>query len=82
MAALETDYRSIAVAEIVFIDQPRDTVRVLRRRDDGTGEYDEQILTDGTLALSAVPGFSLSVADLWTDPRPTPLTVLAALLTP
>ena len=74
---LETDYDSIGVPEVVFVDQQQRQVRVLRRR----GEtYAESVLTTGEFALESVPGFVLQVEWLFADPRPDELNILNALL--
>src|SRR5262245_4244860 len=65
--ALETDFRAIGVREIVFIDQPRRRVRVLRPRN---GDYGEEVLTAGALTLETLGGIRLDLAWLFTDPRP------------
>lgn len=82
LMTLETDYRTIGVAEIVFVDRLRRRLRIVRRRTDAAGpaDYDEQILTSGTLALATVPGFAVEVTALFDEPRPDPLTTLNALL--
>jgi len=75
--ALETDYRSIEVPEIWFIDQPKRRVLMLRKRPDG---YAEEEVTTGTLRSEAVSGFDLSVEWLFADPRPNILDTLTKLL--
>src|SRR5439155_9204819 len=49
--ALETDYRSIGVQEIVFLDQRTSRARILRRHDDA---YIEEELTEGALTLESM----------------------------
>jgi Uma2 family endonuclease len=75
--ALETDYRAIGVREIAFIDQPKRRVRVMRRTD---GDYAQEILTAGVLALETLGGLRLDTAWLFADPRPDERETLAALL--
>ena len=77
MVELETDYDKIAVPEIVFIDQQKKRVRLLRRQND---RYDETILTTGELTFGAVPGFVLQIAWLFADPCPDEWDILNALL--
>ncbi|RME44527.1 MAG: Uma2 family endonuclease [Chloroflexi bacterium] len=77
IVALEADYRSVGVAEIWFIDQAQEQVRVLRKREEG---YTEQILTRGTLQSEVVEGFRLEVAWLFARPLPLELDTLMALL--
>jgi Uma2 family endonuclease len=76
--ALETDYRGIGVAEIVFVDQGRRLVRVLRRQDDNSYVQAEQ--NAGPLALETVAGFQIEAEWLWAEPRPAVHSTLAALL--
>ncbi len=77
IVALEADYRSIGVAEIWFIDQAREQVRVLRKREEG---YTEQVLTGGTVQSEVVEGFRLEVAWLFARPLPLELDILMQLL--
>lgn len=77
LIALETDYRSIGVPEIVFIDQQKKRVRVIRKRDD---DYEETILTEGTLSLESIAGFHIEIAWLWQDPRPNEMETVVNLL--
>lgn len=65
--ALETDYRAIGVPEIMFIDQRKHRVRILRRQAD---DYSEEVLTDGTLAFESLGGVRLRVEWLFVEPRP------------
>ena len=74
---LETDYRLIGVPEIVFVDQQKRTVRVLRKRAD---DYSEIVLTSGPLSLETVPGFTLQVENLFTNPLPDEFAILNDLL--
>lgn len=75
--ALETDYRAIGVREIVFIDQQRQSVRLLRQRTTG---YEETGQTAGELIFETVPGFVLQTEALFADPRPNEFDLLVALL--
>jgi Uma2 family endonuclease len=77
VVALEADYPSIGVAEIVFVDRRRQRVRILRKRDT---DYEEVELTDGDLALETLPGFHVQVAWLLGDERPPVRLTLDALL--
>lgn len=74
---VETDYRAISVPEIVFIDQQKLRVRLLRKRG---AIYEETILTTGEMRFETVPGFVLQVEWLFADPRPDELPILNALL--
>jgi Uma2 family endonuclease len=75
--ALETDYRAIGVAEIVFIEPRKRRVRALRRRDT---DYEETELTAGTLTLETLAGLPLKVEWLLQEPRPDELDLLIELL--
>jgi Uma2 family endonuclease len=75
--ALETDYRSIAVAEILVIDQPKRRLRILRNRGD---HYDTETLTEGTLRFETLGGITLQVEWLFQEQRPDELDLLASLL--
>ncbi len=91
LLALETDYCTLGVGEIVVINQARQTVRIIRRGDEGesvyAARYDEQNLSladdaRAALTLESLPGFSVALADIFTDTRPKPATLLARLLGP
>ena len=74
---VETDYRTLGVAEIVFIDVYKQRVRVVRR--EGT-EYLEETLTTGEWRSRALSGLNLQVSWLLTEPRPDMMNTLQALL--
>lgn len=82
LMTLQTDYRSIGVEEIVFVDRLRRQVRIVRRRADAAGpaDYGEHTITSGTLTLSTIPGFEVELVALFDEPRPDPLTILTELL--
>src|SRR5262249_6276579 len=65
--ALETDYRSVGVREIVFLDQRSSRARVLRLRGDG---YVEEELTEGVLTLETMADARLELAWFFEEPRP------------
>lgn len=75
--ALESDYCSLGVGEIWFVDQPRQRVRVLRK---GRKGYREEVLTEGILKSKAIEGFWLDVEWLFRQPRPKVRDVLKQLL--
>lgn len=74
---LETDYRSIGVAEIVFIDRPKQRLRLLRKRENG---YEEQEQTEGALRFETIASLELQIAWLFQEPRPAVYDTVAALL--
>jgi Uma2 family endonuclease len=76
--ALEIDYRAIGVAEIVFIDQRKHEVRLLRRREH---EYVEEVVTAGAIVLESVGGVRLESDWLFLEPRPGIRATVEVLLT-
>lgn len=74
---LETDYRTLGVQEILFIDPQKERVRVVQKTDGG---YSESFLYTGRLELRTVPGFWLEVDWLFTADRPKALDVALELL--
>lgn len=77
LIALEADYRSLGVDEILFIDQQRNSIRLLRKRG---AEYEVSLLTEGEWRSETVEGFAVDVAWLLKDPHPNEATTLFALL--
>jgi len=75
--ALETDYRAIGAPEIVFIDQGKHRVRVLRKQADS---YSEEILTSGVLVLESMGGLALELDWLFVEPRPDQRATVEALI--
>jgi Uma2 family endonuclease len=75
--ALETDYRNIGVGEIVFIDLPKQHVRVLRQRE---SDYEEEVVTAGPLVLEALARMRLEAAWLLAEPRPDERATVDSLL--
>jgi Uma2 family endonuclease len=75
--ALETDYCSIGVPEIVFIDQQKRHVVLLRLRENG---YDRLELNAGSLEMETVPGFAVQLDWLFDEPRPDEFDLLRILL--
>jgi Uma2 family endonuclease len=71
-------YRTIGVAEIVFIDQRKRRVRILRKRGDG---YEENEITTGAVRFETLPGFQVDVDWLFDEPRPAARGLLDRLLT-
>jgi Uma2 family endonuclease len=75
--ALETDYRTIGVAEILFIDQRKQQVRVLRKQ----SGYAEQVVTAGVLAVETLGGMALETEWLFAEPGPDERATVDRLLT-
>src|SRR5262249_12928658 len=75
--ALETDYRNIGVAEIVFVDAAQRRLLVLRRRE---SDYAAETLSTGTFHAETVPGFHFHVDMLFQDPLPNEFDLLNALI--
>lgn len=74
---METDYRAIGTAEIVFIDLGKRRVRVLRKQ---AGGYSENLLTEGALVLASMGGLSLELEWLFEEPRPNQRATVDMLL--
>jgi Uma2 family endonuclease len=74
---LESDYRQLGVPEIVFVDPRKQRVRQLNKAGD---EYDEQIITTGSLSLRTVPGFTIQAEWLFADDKPVEPDVMNDLL--
>ena len=77
LIALETDYRSLGVAEIVFIDQQKRRVRILRQREQ---DYVEAVQETGEFRPETVEGFDLQMEWIFNEPRPSELGIVTALL--
>jgi len=77
VTALEIDYRSIGVAEIVFVAPRRHEVRFLRKRQN---EYVEEIVTAGTIVLESLGDLRLETNWLFVEPRPELRVTVDALL--
>ena len=76
--ATEADYRSIGVAEIVYLDLPLRRVRILRRMEAG---YAEETLTTGQpLRLHSLEGLTLNWDWLFGEPRPDEIDTVLSLL--
>jgi Uma2 family endonuclease len=75
--ALETDYRAIGVIEIVFMDQRKRRVRILRRQEN---QYVEETVATGTVTLQTLDGIGLETDWLFTEPRPSIRATVDALL--
>lgn len=78
LITLETEYRGLGVLEMIFLDLQCHRVRVLRRQE--SGEYDEEVLTQGSLRLQAIEGIELPLAALLQEPRPDEFAAVSALL--
>jgi Uma2 family endonuclease len=74
---LETDYQSVGVNEIVFIDPRKKQVKCIHKTENG---YASQILTEGLLRFTTIPGFEIEVEWIFGIDRPDPYTVLKRLI--
>lgn len=74
MRELESDYRSIGVDEIVFIDPMLKQIRILRRDGD---EYVDDIVVEGWLELNCLLPLRFKAEWFWATPRPKILDALA-----
>jgi Uma2 family endonuclease len=77
VVSLESDYRTLGVAEIVFIDQRRRRVRILRKRGD---DYTEETVTSGRVNFESLEGLQLDTEWLFVEPRPDERAVVDELL--
>ena len=74
---METEYRTLGVPEIIFINPQKRQVRVVTKQ-----EFDYNIVTlsEGRLALESVPGFHIEVEWLFADTQPDELTTALELV--
>ena len=77
--ATETDYRAIGVVEIVYINQTKQSIRILRKPDTG---YDTETLSNEPLVLQTMNGVALEWDWIFTEPRPSVLQTVQRLLNP
>jgi Uma2 family endonuclease len=77
LRALEADYSRLGVPEVVFIDQRRQSIRLLRLRQDG---YAEETILTGEVVFESIAGLSLDAAWLLREPRPDVYDTLKQLL--
>jgi Uma2 family endonuclease len=79
LVAREADYRSIGVPEIWFIDLPKQSLRLLFKREEN---YEEAVLTSGLLHSEALQGFAINVEWLLAEPRPAVRETVDSLISP
>jgi Uma2 family endonuclease len=77
LRGLESNYRTIGVAEIVFVDRQRQTIRFVRKRETG---YEEQIVTAGPVTFETMDGVTLQAEWILQEPRPDPIDTVLSLL--
>ena len=75
--ATEADYRTLGVGEIVYIDQPRLRIQVLRKSETG---YEEETLSGQPLTLRSLGRLTLQWDWLFTEPRPDEMDTVLSLL--
>lgn len=73
----ETDYRRIHVPEIVFIDQRKNEIRILRLAE---REYHETLVSAGPLTFTTIPGLRIQAEWLFDESRPVPFDLLVEIL--
>lgn len=77
--ALEADYYSIGVPEVVFVDQHKQQIRVLRQEAEGES-YKENVYGLGeTLTFAALDTLTIPTDWLLVEPRPNTRTALQAI---
>lgn len=72
-------YRQVGIPNIWTVDD-RDRALFVERRHAQSGQYDQERLTKGPLAVPAIPGFWIDVAWLWADPLPNARRCLELIL--
>lgn len=77
LRALETDYFRIGVPELIFIDLRRQEIRRLLLREN---EYEETLITSGTISFESIEGLTLQTEWILQEPRPDELETVQALL--
>lgn len=75
--ATETDYRAIRVGEVVYINQQKKTIRVLRKSGD---DYEEETPANAPLVLRSLNGIALEWDWIFTEPRPDEIDTVLSLL--
>lgn len=74
---LETEYRTLGVPEIVFIDAQKRQARLVSKQED---DYAVATLKSGRLTLASVAGFHIEVEWLFADAQPDELTTALELV--
>ena len=77
LVALETDYRTLGIPEIVFIDPKKKRVRRITKTEGG---YEETFHTTGRLEFACIPGFWIKTEWLFADTKPDEFTHTSRLL--
>ncbi|HLK58469.1 MAG TPA: Uma2 family endonuclease [Chthonomonadaceae bacterium] len=77
LVQLETDYRTVGIPEIVFIDQRKKRVRYLQKNET---DYDAVFLTTGRLEFLCIPGFWIEVEWLFLENKPNVLPHIKQLI--
>ena len=77
LRALEADYCTLGVPEILFVNTRLPEVRILRKRGD---TYEETSVTSGPLTFDTVPGLTLQAEWILHEPRPDVYDTLTAML--
>lgn len=76
LRALEADYHSAGIPELVFINLRESRLRHLRRGEHG---YQETIITSGPITFDAIPTLTLQAEWILTEPRPNVVDMLTAI---
>lgn len=77
LVPLESDYRTLGVKEIIFIDPQKKRIRIVEKSEDG---YEITTITAGRLSLRAIPGFWIELDWLFGEERPNEMGVALQLL--
>ena len=74
---LESDYRTLGIPEIVFLDPKKKRVRCVRKTENG---YQETVLTTGALTFDSIPGFEIEIEWIFADKKPDEFTITKNLI--
>lgn len=77
LRALEADYCTLGVPEILFVNTRAPEIRILRKNDNA---YSETRVTSGPLTFETLPGLTLQAEWILHEPRPDAFDTLTALL--
>lgn len=77
LRALEADYCTLGIPEILFVNTRTPELRILRKRGEA---YVETSVASGPLAFETIPGLTLQAEWILHEPRPDAFDTLTALL--
>ena len=77
LRALEADYCTLGVPEILFVNTRIPEIRIVRKNDNA---YSETSVTSGAVVFDTIPGLMLQAEWILHEPRPDAFDTLSALL--